>query len=85
MCLPPCPVSLSASCTVVSVPDPQLIPSLGTRPSTCSDGNPVCFFPNAVKSASDPTSDEPTSDAVETTAAEAVLTDHRESMEGQQH
>ena len=44
-----------------------------------------CFSPNTVKTRSDPTSDEPTTDAVETTAAEAVLTDYRESVEGQQH
>jgi len=32
-----------------------------------------------------PTSDGSTGDAVETTAAEAVLTDYTESMPGQQH
>ena len=40
-----------------------------------------------MKTKSDPTSDEPSTDAVEATAAEAVLTDYREfeSVEGQQH
>ena len=46
-----------------------------------------------MKTKSDPTSDglgpgneaRHTGDAVETTAAEAVLTDYRESVEGQQH
>jgi len=38
-----------------------------------------------VKNKGDLTSDEPISEAVETTAAEAVLTDYKESLEGQQH
>lgn len=47
----------------------------------------TCFFLNSVeyKSDIDLSSDEPISVAVETTAAEAVLTDCKESMEGQQY
>lgn len=40
------------------------------------------FFPNAVKYKGDLTSDDPISDAVETTAAEPVLTDCKETKEG---
>ena len=40
------------------------------------------FFPNAVKNKGDLTSDDPISDAVETTAAEPVLTDCKETKEG---
>lgn len=38
-----------------------------------------------MKNKGDLTSDEPISDAVETTAPEAILTDYKESLEGQQH
>ena len=40
------------------------------------------FFPNAVKNKADLTSDDPISDAVETTVAEPVLTDCKETKEG---
>ena len=40
------------------------------------------FSPNAVKNKGDLTSDDPISDAVETTVAEPVLTDCKESKEG---
>ena len=42
----------------------------------------TCLFPNAVRNKSDSTSDEPSSDIIETTTAEALLTD---IVEGQQH
>ena len=38
-----------------------------------------------MKNKGDLTSDKPISEAVETTAAEAILTDYKESLEGQQH
>ena len=40
------------------------------------------LFPNAVRNNSDSTSDEPSSDMIETGAAEAIVTD---TKEGQQH
>ena len=43
------------------------------------------LFLNSVKNKGYLTSDQAISDAVETTAAEAILTVYRESMEGQQH
>ena len=44
----------------------------------------ICFFLTSANKG-DLTSDQLSSDAVETTAAEAVLTDCKESIPGQQH